>query len=40
MQTLMRMDKVVTEDYYHVIIMDKNMNWMKLIHMFLVFLYF
>ena len=27
------MDKVVIEDYYHMTIMDENMNWVKLTYL-------
>ena len=37
MQTLIKMDKVVIEDYYRVTIMDENMNWMKLTHLLSLF---
>ena len=30
MQTPTRMDKVVIDVYYHLTIMDENMNWMEL----------
>ena len=30
MQTPIRMDKVVIEDYYHLTTMDENMNWIEL----------
>ena len=33
MQTLIRMDKVVIKDYYHVISMNENVYWMKLTHL-------
>ena len=32
MQTLTRMDRVIIEDYYHVTLVDENLNWMKLTH--------
>ena len=37
MQALSRMGMVVIEDYYHVTIMDENVNWMKLTHLMSVF---
>ena len=37
MQTPTRMNKVVIEDYYHIIIMDENVNWMEPAHMFTIF---
>ena len=37
MQTPKRMDKVVVEDYYHMTIMDENVNWMELAHLFSIF---
>jgi hypothetical protein len=33
MQTLLGMDMAVIEDYYHMTIMDENMNWMKLTYL-------
>ena len=33
MQTLLKMDKVVIEDYRHVVLINENMYWMKLTHL-------
>ena len=33
MQKPTTMDKVVIEDYYHIITMDENVKWMNLIHL-------
>ena len=33
MQSLTKMNKVVIDDYYHMTIMNENMNWMKLTHL-------
>ena len=35
MQTLTRMNKAVIEDYYHMITMDENVNWMEVTHLLL-----
>jgi hypothetical protein len=35
MQTLTRIDRVDIEDYYHMTLVDKNVNWMKLTHLLL-----
>ena len=32
MQTLTTMDMAVVGDYYHMMIMDKNINWIQLTH--------
>ena len=32
------MDQVAIEDYYHMKMMDENVNWMELVHLLLVFL--
>ena len=37
MQTVTRMNMVVIEDYYHMTTMVKNVNWMKLTHLMLIF---
>ena len=38
MQTLTRIDKVTIEDYYYMIMMiDENVNWMKLTHLLSIF---
>ena len=37
MQTPTRMDNVVIKDYYHMITMNENVNWMELTHMLLSF---
>lgn len=34
MLTLIRMDKEVIEDYQHMTIIDENMYWMKITHLF------
>ena len=33
MQNLITMDMIVIEEYYHITIMNKNINWMKLAHL-------
>ena len=33
MQTLMRLDKVTIEDYYHMTMMDESMNKMEPAHL-------